>query len=132
MKVRYKKKGKVEYDGREYHQWDVIEVDDFSRINPNDFEFILESKKNIELQKIKEMIKQLEKELKERTVSLEAYKTKEKSLLDDKLKTLEKELKELNSYYKEYKDREDALLKELGLSVKEETKETKKTKKEVE
>ena len=71
MKVRYIGRGKIEYNGTQYHPGDILTYNDEL---DDRFEYVKEHKKNIELQKLKQMVQKLDKEIKDLTAYRDEYK----------------------------------------------------------
>lgn len=86
MKVRYKGTGKIEYNGKQYHNNSIIDIKDISKIDLNQFEYIKENKPHIELKDVQGLITKIEMEIDSLKDYLKEQKTREKDLLN-KLKT---------------------------------------------
>jgi hypothetical protein len=108
MKVRYTDKGKYEYEGRQYLSGSIIDFKekDIDRLDMNRFEYVPKTKANIELRKVRDL-----------------------------LKTIEADIDDLKAYHKQYKDRESKLLNDMNklnvVTEKIPVKDIKKIKKEV-
>ena len=85
MKVRYLGERKIEYGGRQYQPGSIIDIEDMSTINTNMFEYVPKTKANLELRKVRDL-----------------------------LKKVESDINDLKAYQKQYKDREDEILNDMG------------------
>jgi len=91
MKVRYKGINKIEYNGRQYHNGDIMDIKDLSEMNMKQFEYISQNKVHIEFGEVHGLITKIETEIEKLNDYLKELKTREKGLLTKLKKTQLKE-----------------------------------------
>lgn len=87
MKVRYLGERKIEYGGRQYQPGSIIDIKDETKINMNMFEYVPKTKANIELRKVRDLLKKLESDMDDLKAYHKQYKDREAELLNDKNKS---------------------------------------------